>query len=295
MLNALFRKSRALEREDLDIKVDLADDPEWTQQMLDPKLTSPYEHLLAKGVLTAFGRHAPEDKSPQKVKFTYDRVFEYLLQAQEFPGELTVDDVSVIVDRIHHSRGFVSLWGAVRVALQMYLDEHSPEKASVLTNLANMADSRARDGGRCPEGIWRRSARQVQSYLISVPLLSRTENMGRIAVQVGYELALVDVLEQCLLHPSGPVRQLATQAVFYLWQQWPDKGIVVIQRLYDRIAAEWKNLVPSVATNYILGGKRGSDVVAGLGPFLDLIDSLSGMRILRALRFDVSARFFRRS
>jgi hypothetical protein len=197
-------------------------------------------------------------------------VFEYLLQAHLFPSKLTVGDVDTIVEQIHRSRSFLSLWGAVRVALQMYFDEQSPENAPVLTELSIMADSQIRAmmiDMLTEYGLDQRE--KVQTYLLETLLPLKSEEAGQIVVQVAYELALVDALEECLVHLSRLVKQLATQNVFYLWQQIPDKGAIIVTRLYERIEAQWRNILASVLGNF-LQGARGVEMITGLVPFLDL-------------------------
>ena len=67
-------------------------------------------------------------------------MFEYLLQKHIFPYDrLKAEDV---VQRIEESTTFTSLWGAVRVALQMYLDAHKVGDAPVLVALSTNPSGR---------------------------------------------------------------------------------------------------------------------------------------------------------
>lgn len=268
----LITKMLELQQEELDIKRDLRDNPELRQRMLDPSMTSPYWQLRDKGVLTAFGRRDLADRNPQKVKFTYDRVFEYLLQDRLFPkGELTVNDVDQIVQYIHRSRDFPSLWGAIRVALGMHFDERSSGCATVLTTLVGLDDSQVRAmmvDMLVEYGFDRAS--KVEAYLIEVLLELNSEEAGQIAVQVAYELSLEKVLEECLVHPIDWVKQLATQNVFYLWQRQPEKGAAIVASIYERIEGQWKRILPSALKN-VWQGARGIHVIRGLGAFLDLV------------------------
>jgi hypothetical protein len=268
----LVAKMNEASRDAVDIREDLRSlsDQELRQQVINPKLDSPPWQLRDKGVLTSFGRRDLADREPQKMKFTYDRVFEYLLQRYLLSGELGVADRDRIVAEVQRSKRFPSLWGAVRVALQMYFDDQESSSAPLLTTLATSTDPTVRAmvvDVLTDYGLDRPD--KVEDYLLKVLLLGTSEDGGQVAVQVAYELGLVNALFESLTHSQALVRQLATQNVFYLWQRAPEKGIAIVTRLYERIEKQWKSLIPSVLRNW-RNGARGVDLITGLDPFFSI-------------------------
>jgi len=276
LVHAMLDKMLDAKREELNIREDLQEDPKLQQQMLDP-LMSPFGRLLDKGVLHAFGPRESGELYPRYVKFSHDRVFEFLLQRRVFRGELQVEDV---VQRIGEAQEFPSLWGAVKVALMMHMDELSPGKAfggadDLLVTLAQQDDPQVRGmmiDTLTMYGVDR--PQKVDIYLKDVLLASDTENTGRIAVQVAYQLGLIKSLEMALVHPSAVIRQLATQYTFYYWQVNPDKGTTLVRNLFERVREELNLLKVSnlaeIASNFLLRRARGLELVKGLKPLLDL-------------------------
>ncbi len=270
-LDRILLKMTELKREELDIKTDLREDAELRQAMLNPTLSSPYWQLRDKGVLTAFGRQDAADRQPCKVKFTYDRVFEYLLQREILGHEpLTSKSAEIVTAQIWASAEFVSLWGAVRIALQMYLDEHEVRDTPLLERLARSTDSRVQ--AMLIDMLVEYSMtdpQKVRDFVVDILLDMSSDGAGRVAVQTCYEVGLVEGLHAGLMHKSEAVRQLSTQYVFYLWQRAPEQGSQVLERLYADIDRQFRSLVPSAFKNFV-GSHRASEIIKGLQQFLNL-------------------------
>jgi hypothetical protein len=276
IVDRFVAKMKILGREELDIQDDILEEEDYLlqderlyQAIINPTITSPYVQLRDKGVLTAFGPRDAADREPRKVKFTYDRVFEYLLQRKIWPTALSEKDLDGVRSEIDESSQFPSLWGAVLIALQMYFEEHE-DNPVVLTKLVESGNARVRAmmaDMLVEYGLSK--PKPVEAFVRKILLPHPSEDVARIGVQTAYELGLRYSLGDGLLSSSDTVRQMSTQYVFYLWQRAPQRGAEVIQDLYKKIEEQWKNLVPAVLRN-AFRGKRGRDFIDGLGPFIDL-------------------------
>jgi len=219
LVERLVEKMHRTKGQELSIRADLLTDEQLGRQVLNAALTHAYWRLIDKGVLQHVGR---KHGKPERMKFSYDRVFEFLLSEQIFPEKPTVDDVIARIDEAH---GYLSLLGAVKIGLIRYRD------MQLLAELARSDDVDVRDmvvetltalGWEWPEET-NRSVRLL--------LDSDSESAKLVAIYVADKLEWSDILEGALYDNMPKVRSTAVAYCYYLWNRNPEKGQELILHL----------------------------------------------------------------
>jgi hypothetical protein len=263
------------------VEKDLWDDEQIGQAVIaSTSLSSPYFRLLDKGILMQvkvggmelggaelFGDTPTPAKT--KIRFTYDRFFEYLLAFFVLPGEVTQDRVKKLAAEANQTH-YASLWGAVKTRLIAYIeqDPSSLSMNSVLTALAKEEELKAEELDDTAGLIWRNinaasvqyalrgllvdtlvsygslQSESVRHYFSEILLQLGSEQAGLVAIFAAYHLRIPEVFETAYKHPSLIVRQVAIQYTFFLWSRFREQGEIFLDQLTQKASSEVKHAFP---------------------------------------------------
>jgi hypothetical protein len=207
----------------------------------DARVTSAYMRLLDKGVLKESS--SLNVREMVRVRFSYDRMFEYLLTRKIVSGVLDLERTTQLVAE---SRRFPSLWGAVRSLLIDQLEQR-PSEMALLTELCIIPNNidltnLAIDALSVYAAQSQLARREVEQYVTTTLLPKKLAAAGIVSAQVGYRLMSADILEQCLLSPIEETNRSAMLSTFYLWSHPPkeDDGRQIVAEVYARVFGQVK-------------------------------------------------------
>jgi hypothetical protein len=277
-------------------------------------VNSPYFRLLDKAVLTRiqvgregyaaaalFGGESAEQEV--RVRFTYDRFFEYLLAFHVMPREVTVDRVKELTAEATRER-FASLWGALKTRLIAYTEKNPKAlaKEGVLAALAQEEDLTEQDSQAssilCYKGedfsapAVRHEIRglmvdtltsfgtihpeSVQQFLTQVLLQLGSESAGMMSVFAGYRLRMPQVFEAAYSHPSSTVRQAAMQQTYGYWSRYREQGEQFLDELTSKASSEVKRSLLRETLRKLAGESLDLNRLPILSAFLGNTLLLSG-------------------
>jgi hypothetical protein len=239
-LMSLMREAR---QDYLDVG-SLGQDSQIGQWVLNRKKGSPYMELLDKGVLMEFATEGTATFSiftqrERKVKFTYDRLFEFLLAEQVLPAKPTQEE---LISLLQESREYPSLWGAVKVGLIM-MAATGQEKS--LLEMAQLDAPEVRGmvievlttmGGEKPS--------EVEVWLKRL-LTSGNEAAKLVAILTGYNLSMMGILGLALEDRNDTTRSTAAQYAYYLWERNNAEGERLIQGISEKMGVRNINALRS--------------------------------------------------
>jgi len=236
-------------------------EPEIGQAVLGREsVSSAYFRLLDKGVLTeyevgGYGAAALWEEAETRVRFTYDRFFEYLLACYLLPREVTVARVKELVEEAD-KHNFGSLWGAVKTRLIAYAetDRRALIPGGVLAQLAAEDDHKIR--GLIVDTLATygpTKALQVQEFLSQILLDSGSAPAGIVAIVVAYRLKMAAILKSSLQHSLTSVRQSAIQYSYYFWSRFPEDGNALLSWLSQTASQEALKSIPRRVVGKFLG------------------------------------------
>jgi hypothetical protein len=263
-------------------KRDLVEDEVIGQAVLAAHdVRSPCFRLLDKGVLTEVkvGRAGPAAAqlfrgerlgSETRVRFTYDRFFEYLLAFYVMLGEVTVERVKELSTEATRER-FPSLWGALKTRLIAYADTSAEAFSSkgVLAALAQEEDQTIR--GLVVDTLAAYGAvhpQQTLEFLTRELLLLNSEAAGLAALFAGYRLGAGRVIEAAFHHPCHSIRDLATQYAYYLWSRQPAEGNLLFDRMGQLARKELLRAPLTLGAAKLRGKEIGDESLPMLRAFM---------------------------
>jgi len=225
---------------------------------------------LDKGVLTehkvgGYGAAALWEEAETRVRFTYDRFFEYLLAGYLLSREVTVARVKELVEEAD-KHNFGSLWGAVKARLITYA-ETSPKAFTRGGLLAELAQ----EEGYAIRGLivdvlvthYLLQPTQVQNFLLEVLLKLNSPAAGLVALSSCYGLKATEatkVLEIAFSHPIPIVQQTATHAIYVFWNRHRKEGDELLNNLGKAASAELLRALPSLPPQLLVSRLRGQQI-----------------------------------
>jgi len=202
---------------------------------------SPYVKLLDRGVL------AEEEKRPKVIRFTFDKLFEYLLAERLLPRDCMCSKEAVL-SLVRRAKNFNSIFGAIKIALmkrkdqrlfsELATDENYETRKILVDTLATISEE---DSG------W-------ITNLLREWLKSGTISSKRTAIQTIYEMSCspLELLEVAMLAKERSIRSLATQYAYLIWQRGDDKEFRVLKNLITVARTRLNRRAFEVALEYSL-------------------------------------------
>jgi hypothetical protein len=234
-LVATLRDQMCEQKTDELVIKDLRED-EQIGKLIDWAVTAPYFTLLEDRLLVEFGPGDIRTGHPSKLKFTYDRVFEYLLMQRIFPENPTIEQ---LVSLIHESRSYASLWGAVKTGLVILADRTGLEEVGAIADLCQREDYETQ--GMMIDFLstyGQEKPGEVAAFLKRLLQDADFPQLGLIAIYAADRLQMLEVLLEAARHRTAATRQLAVQHAYYLWQVDQAQGDRLLHMIGDNAKDE---------------------------------------------------------
>ncbi len=212
-----------------EINLSLLSDEELRSQLADSDVKSPYIQLLDAGILIE-KNEGGFFRENRKIRFTIERLFEFLLSEVIFPNDLyvTEENVTALKDEILKHPA-LNLWGATKVALTTKAND------SVLLKLAESEDALISNivvDALLSLNI--ENSMRVKN-LLGVLLNSESHKRKRVAILTAYEIRNDEVLLEALITEASEVQLLATEYLTFLWANDRQVADKIIQNLRGKI------------------------------------------------------------
>lgn len=280
---------------------------EWVKAYDD--VNSPYFHLLDRGILmriqvggtgtATFGPYKPSP--PQvKVRFTYDRFFEYLLASYLMPGEIAVEQVRELASEATREH-YASLWGALKTRLIAYA-ELDPEALTTKGALDSLACEEENTAQRGASFLWKGQdssslsmryqvrgllvdtlasfgtiqPNRTRKFLTQVLLVNDSVPSGLVAIFAAYKLKMPLVFEVAYHNPSSVVKQVAIQHTYYFWSRYRGEGEPFMDQLTIKASDEVKRSLFREAYKKLTGEEFDLSRFPILSAFLGITLLISG-------------------
>ena len=191
---------------------------------------SPYVRLLDEGVIYETSTLEGLFAKPQ-VRFTHDRLFEYLLAEVVLPAVPRSEDILRLIEESHD---YSSLWGALEAGLSMRFD------TDLLTELARLDNSEVRGLLLDVLSLISQDSRQEVSRFLSDLLDEDHRNRSLLATMAACEIGDTEVLREAIYSDDEYTHAMGVQYAYYLWE----RDSIVGEELIGGIASEIAGLRP---------------------------------------------------
>ena len=202
---------------------------------------SPYIKLLDRGVLVE------EERNPPVIRFTFDKLFEYLLANRLLPKD-RVCNRKTVLKLVSRAENFNSIFGAIKIALmlrkdkklfsELAKDENYETRKILVDTLATISEDDL----------------DLVTNLLKEWLKSGTMSAKRTAIQTIYEMPSppLELLEVAMLATERSIRSLATQYAYLVWQRGGDKSFRILKDLVTAARSRLNRRAFEVALEYSL-------------------------------------------
>jgi hypothetical protein len=242
------RYSNALMIADIDAAGEGLYEAVYSDQVLSDgsRVNQSFRNLLDAEILVR-----QEEGREQKIKFKYERFYEYFVgrRLAELAEDAT-DRSAFFLDLAERATEIPFLWGAVKSALILETKDRGPETVLelcftkqqhlkemlviVLTEYGQGDEEEAK--GILEDLLQLASRRNPLSRLIRGRESSdRILNAKKIAVEVASNLGLVSILSALAEDPLSEIRAHAVRYSYYLWNERSEKGYALLNEVGGRV------------------------------------------------------------